>query len=368
MSGLEPLFTPFSGGNLDVPNRIVMAPMTRWFSPGEVPGPNVAAYYRRRAEHGVGLIVTEGTTIDHPVSSHSERIPAFHGAALDGWRRVVDEVHAAGGRIVPQIWHVGAMRHPKQDLPNRHLAAMSPSGLHKPGAAALGREMSAQDIADVVDAFGKAAYDARRLGFDGVEIHGAHGYILDQFLWEPLNRRDDAYGGDAVERTRFAAEVVSAVRRAVGADFPLILRISQWKQQDYTARLAADPEALGAILAPLTAAGVDIYHCSQRRYWETEFDGFPLNFAGWVKRLTGRPTITVGSVGLNAPLSVTDIGDEAGADDELQPLADAVARGDYDLVAVGRALIADPAWAEKVREGRFGELHRFERRALEELI
>jgi len=368
MSGLEPLFTPFSGGHLSVPNRLVMAPMTRWFSPGEVPGRDVAAYYRRRAEHGVGLIITEGTTIDHPVASHSLRIPAFHGAGLDGWRRVVEEVHEAGGKIAPQIWHVGAMRHPKQDLPNPHLPPKSPSGLHKPGASASGQEMTAKDIADIANAFGKAAYNARRLGFDGVEIHGAHGYILDQFLWEPLNRRKDAYGGTAVERTRFAAEVVAAVRRAVGPDFPLILRISQWKQQDYTARLATDPEALGAILKPLTEAGVDIYHCSQRRYWETEFEGSALNLAGWVKRLTGRPTITVGSVGLSAPLSVTDIGDEAGTDDELQPLADAVARGDYDLVAVGRALIGDAEWVDKVREGRFSELRRFDRSALEELI
>jgi 2,4-dienoyl-CoA reductase-like NADH-dependent reductase (Old Yellow Enzyme family) len=367
MSGLDPLFTPFSGGGLSLANRIVMAPMTRWHSPDEFPGADVAAYYRRRAEGGVGLIVTEGTTIDHPVASYSQRVPAFHGRALEGWARIVEEVHEAGAKIVPQLWHVGAMRNPKQDIPNPGLQPMSPSGLHKPGAAPTGIAMTARDIAAVADGFARAAEAARRLGFDGVEIHGAHGYVLDQFLWEPLNRRDDEYGGGPVERTRFAVAVIEAVRRAVGPDFPLILRISQWKQQDYSARLAESPEALAHILAPLTAAGVDIYHCSQRRHWEPEFQGSDLNLAGWVKRLTGRPVITVGSVGLNSALSVTDIGEEAGADDDLAPVADAVARGDYDLVAVGRALLADPAWAAKVRAGRFEALRRFDREALETL-
>lgn len=368
MSDLAPLFTAFACGPLALPNRIVMAPMTRWHSPGQVPGPAVAAYYRRRAAGGVGLIVTEGTTIDHEVSSYSLRVPAFHGdAALDGWRRVVGEVHEAGGRIVPQIWHVGAMRSPNQDVPNPDQRAWSPSGLHKPGAVGAGHAMSRLDIARVCDAFSRAGEAARVLGFDGVEIHGAHGYLLDQFLWAPLNLREDEFGGDPVERTRFAVAVVEAVRRAVGPDFPLILRISQWKQQDYAARLADDPDGLARVLAPITAAGVDIYHCSQRRYWEPEFAGSDLNFAGWVRRLTGRPVITVGSVGLNGALSIRDIGENIGVDDDLTPLARGIARGDFDLVAVGRALLADPEWVAKVRSGRFEELRRFDRSALETL-
>lgn len=342
--------------------------MTRWHSPGQVPGADVAAYYRRRAEGGAGLIVTEGTTIDHPVASHSLRVPAFHGAAaLDGWRRVVGEVHEAGGKIVPQIWHVGAMRSPSQDIPNPEQPAWSPSGLHKPNGPTRGHAMSRADITALCDAFARAAEAARRLGFDGVEIHGAHGYILDQFLWAPLNRREDEYGGGDVERTRFAVAVIEAVRRAIGPDFPLILRISQWKQQDYSARLASDPDSLSRLLAPLTAAGVDVYHCSQRRYWETEFDGSQLNLAGWVKKLSGRPVITVGSVGLSGALSTTDIGEDAGANDDLAQLSAGIARGDYDLVAVGRAILADPHWPNKIRDGRFDELRRFDRSALETL-
>ena len=366
-NNLEPLFEPFASGTLSLPNRIVMAPMTRWHSPGQSPGPDVAAYYRRRAENGVGLIITEGTTIDHPAASYSLRVPAFHDAALDGWRRVVDEVHSVGGKIVPQLWHVGAMRNPKNDLPNPAEAAVSPSGIHKPGATPTGAAMTHDDISAVVDSFARAATAARELGFDGVELHGAHGYILDQFLWGPLNLREDEFGGGPVARTRFAAAIISAVRKAIGPDFPLILRISQWKQQDYSAKLAVDPEGLASLLEPLSQAGVDIYHCSQRRYWEAEFAGSELNFAGWVKRLTGKPTITVGSVGLSAPLTIKDIGEASESDNDLAPLAARLARGEFDLVAVGRALLADPCWAAKVQAGQFAELRQFERSALDYL-
>ena len=364
---LDPLFTPAQLGELSLTNRFVMAPMTRWKAPGQVPGADVAAYYRRRAEHGVGLIVTEGTTVDHPVSSYSERVPAFHGAALDGWRRVVGEVHDAGGKIVPQLWHVGAMRHPTQDIPNPHLPNASPSGLYKPGGRQVHPPLAAAEIEAIVDSFVRAAVSAREIGFDGIEVHGAHGYLLDQFLWAPLNLREDAYGGDAVERTRFATELVAAIRQAIGPDFPFILRISQWKQQEYGARLAETPEDLAAIFRPISEAGVDIFHCSQRRYWEPEFDGSPLNLAGWIKRLLGKPVITVGSVGLSGELSLTDLGGATDASSNLQPLADGVASGDFDLVAVGRALLADPAWVEKVRKARFDALQPYSKEHLDTL-
>lgn len=364
---LDALFQPFACKDLAVANRFVMAPMTRWMSPGQVPGPDVAAYYRRRAEHGVGLIVTEGTTVDHPASSHSARTPAFHGAAIEGWRRVVGEVHDAGGRIVPQLWHVGAMRHPAQDIPNPETPFASPSGLRKPGGKAVFAPSDKAEIAAIVDSFVRAAVAARDLGFDGIEVHGAHGYLMDQFLWDALNTREDGYGGDAAGRTRFAAELVAAIRQAIGPDFPFILRVSQWKQQDYAARLAETPAALEAVFRPISEAGVDIFHCSQRRFWEPEFPGSPLNFAGWMKKLLGKPVITVGSVGLTGAMSVSDIGEGADPSADLQPLADGVAAGDYDLVAVGRALLTDPAWVEKVRTARFEALKPFSKQHLDTL-
>ncbi len=367
-TALSPLFEPFEGGGLSLKNRIAMSPMTRWKSPGQYPGPDVAAYYRRRAENEVGLIITEGTTIDHPVSSYSERVPAFHGPALDGWRRVVDEVHAAGGKIIPQLWHVGIMRDPRtDDYPNRHLPSASPSGIFKRNGKQVFDPIDQAEIATICDSFARSAASARELGFDGVEIHGAHGYILDQFLWDALNLRSDEYGGDSVQRARFSIEVIAAVRGAVGPDFPVILRMSQWKQQDYDARLAETPEALQAIFQPIAEAGVDIFHVSQRRYWTPEFEGSDLNCAGWLKKLTGRPTITVGSVGLSGSMSVTNLGTRAEPTRDLAPLARRLDEGEFDLVAVGRALLADAQWAKKVKEGRFDELKPFTKETLKVL-
>ncbi len=365
---LAPLFQPFEGGGLTLKNRIAMSPMTRWKSPDQFPGPDVAAYYKRRAENDVGLIITEGTTVDHPVSSYSERVPAFHGRALKAWRRIAEEVHEAGAKIVPQLWHVGIMRDPRtDDYPNRDLPSVSPSGIFKPGGKSVFSPASKSDIEAIKDSFARAAVAAREIGFDGCEIHGAHGYILDQFLWEPLNRRDDEYGGDDIERVRFAVELIERVRAAVGPDFPIILRISQWKQQDYKAKLAETPEKLKAIFQPIADAGVDIFHISQRKLWEPEFPGSDLNGAGWIKQLTNRPTITVGSVGLSGPMSVTEIGEAAGVSVDLAPIAKRLAAGEFDIVAVGRALLADPMWVRKVKEGRFDELIPFSKDVLDTL-
>lgn len=365
---IAPLFQPFEHGALRLKNRIAMSPMTRWKSPNQVPGPDVAAYYRRRAENEVGLIITEGTTVDHAVSSYSVRTPAFHGPALEGWKRVVDEVHGAGAKIIPQLWHVGIMRDPRtDDYPNRELPSASPSGLFKPRGKRVFEPITRSEILAIHDSFARAAENARELGFDGIEIHGAHGYIVDQFLWGALNLREDEYGGDAVSRTRFAVELISRVRAAVGPDFPIVLRISQWKQQDYGARLAETPSALQAIFKPIADAGVDIFHVSQRRYWDVEFADSPMNAAGWIKQLTGRPTITVGSVGLAGPMSVTDLGSATDVTTDLSPLAARVAAGEFDLVAVGRALLTDPAWARKIKEGRLDELLPFNKAALDTL-
>jgi len=157
----------------------------------------------------------------------------------------------------------------------------------------------------------------------------------------------------------------------VGPDFPIILRLSQWKQQDFNARLAATPEELLQWLAPLVDAGVDILHCSQRRFWEPEFpelDGEAgLNFAGWAKKLTGLPTISVGSVGLSGDFFTAFAG-QSSPTAGLEPLINRMEKGEFDLIAVGRALLGDPAWAAKVRDGRLNELHDFTPAALGDLV
>ncbi|NWG45687.1 MAG: NADH:flavin oxidoreductase [Alphaproteobacteria bacterium] len=366
---LAPLFAPFTLKGLALPNRIVMAPMTRSFSPDQVPGADVAAYYRRRAEGGVGLILTEGTTLSDQTSTGDHRVPKLAGErSLAGWRAVVEAVHAAGGKIFPQIWHVGALRRadrtPLPDLPSR-----SPSGMASPGKL-FGAPATDAELAETIAAFGEAARNAMSLGFDGVEIHGAHGYLIDQFFWAGTNQRTDRFGGDLVARTRFAVEVIRAIRTAMGPEKPLILRFSQWKQQDFSARLATTPAELEAFLTPMAAAGVDCFHCSTRRFWEPEFDGSPLNLAGWAKKLTGLPTITVGSIGLEKDF-ITTYGADSHAGTSLARLEELARRleaGEFDLAAVGRALLMNPDWPKLIRAGRFDDVVPFDREKLAALV
>jgi 2,4-dienoyl-CoA reductase-like NADH-dependent reductase (Old Yellow Enzyme family) len=360
------LSRPVALNGLTVPNRIAMAPMTRMFSPGGIPGADVASYYARRAAAGVGLIVTEGTYVGHESAGQSDGVPRFHGEEqLAGWAKVAEEVHAAGGTIVPQLWHIGMVRR-QGEPPYPEAPAVGPSGLRIGATEPTGKAMTQRDIDDVIGAFAEAAAAAERIGFDGVEIHGAHGYLVDQFLWAGTNRRTDGYGGDPVARARFAREIVAAVRETVSPSFPVIFRYSQWKQEAYGARLAETPEELEAILAPLAAAGVDAFHASTRRYWLPEFDGADLNLAGWTKKLTGKPVITVGSVGLDGDFIKGFQGESApvkGIDD----LLDRLESEEVDLIAVGRALLQDPQWAAKVLAGRFDELKQFDAVALKTL-
>lgn len=354
----DSLFQPFKLKGLTLPSRIVMSPMTRAMSPGGVPSEDVAGYYSRRAAAEVGLIISEGTGVDRPAALNYPGVPRFHGEAeLAGWRRVIDGVHAAGGRMAPQLWHVGSTAHGMEGVPQDQVD--SPSGLLGPGAS-HGPPMSEQAIADTIAAFASAAANAKRLGFDAIELHGAHGYLIDQFFWTGTNTRTDRYGGPSVgERARFAAEIIMAVRIAVGPDFPIIIRISQWKQQDFAVRIAETPDEMAAWLQPLVDAGADVLHCSQRRFWEPEFEGSDLNFAGWAKKLTGAVTITVGSVGLSGEF-IASYGGESSQPASLDELLRRLDRGDFDLVAVGRALLQDPQWAVKIHQGRSAELMNYE--------
>jgi 2,4-dienoyl-CoA reductase-like NADH-dependent reductase (Old Yellow Enzyme family) len=376
----NPLLKPFQLRSLRLKNRFVMAPMTRLFCPEGIPTAEVAAYYQRRAQGHVGLIISEGTVIERPASAHRLEVPRFYGeASLEGWKKVIDGVHEAGGRMAPQIWHMGIGNPQSQSgVPRSSWVAPlhpdwrpsspfeGPSGIYGTGESS-GVAMSEKDIQQTIQAFADAAAEAQRLGFDTVEIHGAHGYLIDEFFWEATNHRRDAYGGKTLgERTRFAVEVVQAIRRSVGGEFPIILRISQFKPTDYHFKLARNPQEMSEWLTPLAQAGVDIFHCSQRRLWEPEFPGSDLNFAGWAKKLTGKASITVGSVGLDNEFMPAAQARSAHA----TPFDDVVRRfekGEFDLVAVGRALLTDPAWVLKVEEGRFSELLGFNQEDLKRL-
>ncbi|WP_416877119.1 NADH:flavin oxidoreductase [Litorimonas sp.] len=362
---MSPLFKPFSLKSLDLPNRIVMAPMTRSMSPGGIPTEGVVEYYKKRAAADVGLILSEGTTIDRPGASFDPKIPNFHQEeALAGWKNVIEAVHSAGGKMGPQIWHVGMARKPGTG-PFPEAYSDSPSGMTHTGKL-VQPVPTQEEISDITDAYAAAAGNAKKLGFDMVEIHGAHGYLVDQFFWDVMNRRDDKYSGTLIDRAEFAREVIRKCRAEIGADMPLCIRISQWKQQEYSAKLAHTPEELEAFLTSLTDAGIDMLHCSQRRFWEPEFDGSDLNFAGWAKKLTGVPTISVGSVGLKGDFFGAFQG-EGSEVASLDNLLERMERGEFDLIAVGRALIQDPHWATKVKEDRLEDLQAYSAESLKVL-
>lgn len=366
---LDPLFTPFECKSLRIANRFLMAPMSRYFAPGGILTAESVDYYRRRIEGGVGAVITEGVGIDRPGSVATDTIPVFYGDdGLAAWDRARREVQAAGGAIIPQLWHVGGCEDFNfPDAP--HPPLESPSGIVGPDVAG-GRVMTARDIDEVIAAFVRGACDAQRLGFDAIELHGAHGYLFDQFFWDVTNRRDDRFGGPGIaERVRFAVETVAAIRSAVGPDLAISFRLSQWKTYLYDAKIARTPAELEQWLVPLSEAGVDIFHCSERRFWEPAYpESGDLNLAGWAKRLTGKPTITVGSVGLDRDLMEDFVaGQSVPALQSLDELARRFDRGDFDLVAIGRALLADPNWLVKIRKGAVNELLPYSRACMDVL-
>lgn len=367
MTDLSGLFAPFQFGNLTLKNRIVMPAMGLAVCEDGAPNEEHADYYARRAAGGAALVMTEGVYIDHPSSGDNPLLGQFHGDhALEGWRHVAQRVHEEGGFVMPELWHVGLIPLVADvmagEVPRyrEDLGQVSPSGYLAPGTK-VAQGMAQADIDAVIEAYGRGADLAMQLGFDGVEIHGGHGYLIDQFLWPETNKRTDGYGGAPAERGKLAGEVVAEIRRRVGPGVPIVMRISQWKTVDYGARIASSPAELEALLAPMVQAGVDLFDCSQRRFWEPEFEGSDLNWAGWVKKVTGRPTMTIGSVGLDCDMQASlGEGKEAGRDlARLDELARRFDRGDFDLVGVGRAMIAEPDWAKIVRDRQFDRLKPF---------
>jgi 2,4-dienoyl-CoA reductase-like NADH-dependent reductase (Old Yellow Enzyme family) len=366
------LFKPLVVGQRTLKNRIVMAPMTRAMSPGGVPGADVAEYYRQRAAGGVGLIVTEGTWVPHGAASNDPMVPRFYGDdALAGWKSVVDAVHGDDALIIPQLWHIGmAAKTDVAELYSERSDArfepLGPSGI-TPSGDIVREQMSDAEIDDVQQAYVNAAISAHALGFDGVELHGAHGYLLDQFFWDRTNQREDSYGGNYGARAKFVAEIIAAIRARTSPDFLVSLRFSQWKMESYQARAWPDQAALEAFLSPLTDAGVDLFHCSQRRYWEPEFEGSDLNLAGWTQKLTGKPSISVGSVGIDVEFLDTLL---KGAEAHSRSLADLMHRmndGEFALIAIGRALIANADWPAVLRSGDASRLRVFSREMLTSL-
>ena len=373
-SRIDALLQPVKIRGVELPNRVIMSPMTRGASPNGVPTPAVAAFYRRRAEGGVGTIFTEsvfvedkGTMGKFDLEGGDDRQTGwplmFTDAALEGWRRVVDEVHAAGGLIFPQLMHLGIQRTPARGQAWSDIHISSPSGifgtpdqiaaLKEDAAKALNcpeKAMTEAEILAVINAFARAAANAKSVGFDGIALHGGHGYLIDNFLREETNRRTDRWGGDHVGRTRFAVELVRAVRKAIGDEMLISFRFSQWTHHDLDAQLSKTPEQLKQILEPIAEAGVDIFEASARDFRDTVYEGSPLNISGWTRKLINKPVVMVGGTGVRrdryesalTPPQVVDNVDE---------VMERYAAGEFDLLAIGRALLNDPNWLKRARTG-----------------
>ena len=369
------LFQPRAFGKALARNRLAMAPMTRKRSPGGIPTREVASYYRRRAEGEIGLIFSEGCYIDHPAAqAHSGRaytdIPKFHGSdALAGWELVLQDVHAAGALFVPQLWHVGEVR--RLGMPEQpEIPGLGPHQIVENDEVVV-RAMTEADCEAVADSYARAAHAAEDMGCDGVALHGAHGYLLDQFLWPESNHRSDSFGGMMENRCRLACLVVERIRAAVAADFPLVFRFSQWKMTDYNARIAATPVELEVLLTRLVAAGVDWFDVSTRRFWEPAFAGDERSLAAWTRAISDKPVIAVGSIGLDQPHQSKMFRDKVSIDagvTDLDNVVTAMQRGDFDMAAVGRAILSDPEWALKVHADRVADILPFERANLESYL
>ncbi|MET0370670.1 MAG: 12-oxophytodienoate reductase [Sphingobium sp.] len=363
----DPLFTPLAVGKLTLRNRLVMSPMSRGFSPDGAPPELAAEYYGRRAENDLGLIVTEGIGVDHPAAIGNStggawNFPDLHGeAALAGWGRVVARVKAAGAAIFPQLWHHGGLR---LEGTGRFPEAISsrPSGLWGPEPGPFypeqyrelvqmeTRPATDSEVADLVAAFARSAANAMTVGFDGIAIHGAHGYLADTFFWHVTNHRTDRWGGPSLgERAAFGVALVRAVRAEIG-DRPIMFRFSQWKLQDYEARLAGTAGELEQLLAPLADAGVDIFDASTRKYQAAAFPGSPLSLAGWTRKLTGKPTMAVGGVTLARDLQSSFV-DGSEVAQNLPDVRRRIEQGEFDLIGIGRSLLTNHDWGSRVRQG-----------------
>ena len=354
------LFEPYKLKNLNLRNRVVMAPMTRNQSPGGMPTSEVVAYYSRRAKAEVGLIITEGIEVSHEASSAYPNVPRLDTKeAREGWKRVVNGIKENGGSVIAQLWHCGGFRKLGMQ-PNPEVPGHTASGLVKPGKK-VAHEMTLEDIKQTINAYASDAKYCEEIGFDGVEIHGAHGYLIDNFFWEGTNIRDDSYGGSIEKRSQFVSEIIQAVRSNISQEFIVGLRFSQWKQHDFEAKLAHTTDDLKKVLLSPVESGLDYLHSSMRRFWESEFEGSEENLAYWTKKISNIPTIGVGSVGLESDfIDMTAPSKPASIDKAI----DDISKEKYDLLAVGRALLSDHEWVLKMKEGRLKDVIPYSKEAL----
>ncbi|GAA1652059.1 NADH:flavin oxidoreductase [Nonomuraea maheshkhaliensis] len=340
----HPALRPERIGGLTLANRLAVSPMTRVSAaPDGTPTPEMADYYAAYAEGGFGLLISEGTYTDTVHSQGYLNQPGIvSGEHTEAWREITERVHAAGSRFVMQLMHAGAL-----SQGNRYRddtagpSAVLPRGEKMPEYGGSGKwpvpkAMTPADIETAVDGFVRSAVRARRAGFDGVEVHGANGYLVDQFLTDYTNLRDDSYGGPVSGRVRLAAEVVAAIRAEVGAGFCVGIRLSQTKVNDFTHRWPGGSHDAKVIFAALAEAGASYLHiASEGRDWiETaRLDG-GATITGLARQVTGLPVIANGGM------------------HDLARAAQVLSDGHADLLSVGRGALANPDLPRRLHQGR----------------
>ena len=358
---IGPLLQPLEVRGLRLRNRFVMPGMQRYWCADGAPDLRLREYYRRRVLGGASLVISESCGVDHPSATKNPTFARIAPSTREAWRECVAGVHEAGGAMFLQLWHQGAVNYGGDAESNPDFVAVSPSGLAHPGAE-FGRAATEADLESLKQAFVQGALDAEEIGADGVELHAAHGFLLDQFLWPGTNQRSDRYGGPSItDRATFVAEVAQAVRAATGPGFVISVRISQWKESDYDAKIVQEPAELGQLITMLRTAGADLFHVSTRRFWTPEWEGSDLGLAGWAKSFTDAPVIAVGSIGLDIDVMASLEGKEGrptGAS-RIDELVRRFQRGDFDLVSVGRSQIGDPDWVAKMTDHRIPEIRGF---------
>ncbi len=342
MSELKALLSPITINQTEIPNRVVLPPMgTALAERGGTMSEALVAYIRRQASSGAGLLISEITGI-HPTGVVTPlQLGAWDDHFIPGLEKLARVMRAFGGKAALQLHHAGRESY----YMLKKGKAIGPSAAPSLVYGQAPREMTAEDIHEIVAAFGTAAGRARQAGFDAVEIHGAHGYLLTQFLSAISNQRTDQYGGSFANRARFVIEVVRAVRRNTGDDFPVLLRLSaeEFIKNGYTV------DDLLTIVPDLIEAGVDVIHASVGTHGSPagitsappSFDtGFNVWRATRIKQAANVPVIAVGR--FNDPRA-----------------ADAViARGEADFVAFGRQQLCDPDFLTKARQGRYADIRR----------
>ena len=342
MQTTHPALTPHRIGTIDLRNRFAVAPMTRVSaSPDGTPTDEMADYYRAFARGGFGVVITEGTYTD---TTHSQGYLNQPGLATDahveGWRRVIDDVHAEGVPVIAQLMHAGALSQGNSyDVGTIAPSPVAPRGekLEEYGGSGpwpTPGEMSRDDIDCAIGGFVDAAVRARAAGFDGVEVHAANGYLLDEFLTDYTNARDDEFGGTVANRIRLTARVVAAIRDRLG-DFLLGVRLSQTKVNDFTYRWPGGAADAEVIFVALAEAGADYLHIASegRDFIDTARLSDGRTITALAREVSGLPVMANGGMhDLDQTCAVLD-------------------GGHADLVSIGRGALANPDLPARLAAG-----------------